>query len=384
MKKFFLLTKYFSFLLALCAVFALMACKHDQKPETPDPTPNPGPNPGPNPTPDPSNKEYLSYETQGIPFTMVRIPDCKAQRISSKFQGGYGLTYVTLSPFYMMETEVTQELYYSVMGENPSKFTESDIEEGEEQMKRPVECVSWTDAVIFCNKLTEDVMGAEECVYDIGGGPAEKGSIKMIVNDEGKIERKGFRLPSSTEWEWACRGGHYQPIQYIGPILPETEFEGLDELEEQARYARINELNKKCWAMLPEYAWVGKEGKNKTHEVKKKKPNLYKLYDMSGNVAEWVWDTFLDDDSLGNYPDYIKKGEPVPEDIVKINPFGPEPQSTDDKITIRGSTTVPPDKNFPAHLLLYHSSCTYRLGSTVNSTANWLGFRIVCGELNGE
>jgi len=381
MKKFFRLTKRLSFLLALCAVL-FVGCKQGQGGGTNNP--NPTPNPNPNPDPKPPHKEgELPFTVQDIPFKMVKIPGCtEPQRLGTE---GYELRFVTLSPFYMLESEVTQELYLAVMGENPSKFTDSDLEEGEEQMKRPVDSVSWINAVIFCNTLTTALMGEEECVYDITGGPAEKSNVKIIFNSEGKIDRKGFRLPSESEWEWASRGGAYHVPQYIGPTLPDKDFEGMDNLTGQEWSDKYIELVKKYRAVISEYAWVGKAAGKKTHEVKKKKPNPYKLYDMGGNVYEWCFDTLGKyEDSEGNgYPDYIKKGEKVPENIVFHDYFGPKPTEVGMNEVLKGGSFFSPVPTNPDYAIS-HATCDYRAGSSANSTANYVGFRIVCSVLNEE
>ncbi|MDD5779536.1 MAG: formylglycine-generating enzyme family protein [Bacteroidales bacterium] len=85
---------------------------------------------------------------------------------------------VTLSDYYIGETEVTQELWTAVMGDNPSHFTEN--------MQRPVEQVSWNDCQTFIQKLNE-LTGAN------------------------------FRLPTEAEWEFAARGGrNSRGYQYSG------------------------------------------------------------------------------------------------------------------------------------------------------------------------
>ena len=70
----------------------------------------------------------------------------------------------SIQPFVMGQYEVTQQLYSAVMGSNPSYFT-SDVATGETQELRPVENVSWYDAVVFCNELTKKVLGEGACVY---------------------------------------------------------------------------------------------------------------------------------------------------------------------------------------------------------------------------
>ena len=76
---------------------------------------------------------------------------------------------VTLSDYYIGETEVTQELWQAVMGINLSYFS------GYPQ--RPVETVSWNDCQTFITKLNE-------------------------------LTGKNFRLPTEAEWEYAARGGN--------------------------------------------------------------------------------------------------------------------------------------------------------------------------------
>ena len=168
--------------------------------------------------------------------------------------------------YSIMATEVTQELYKSVMGENPSKF------KGEKNL--PVENVSWYDAIVFCNRLS--VKEGLKPVYSIDGVtnvsmwdyvPHKENSIsKKIKWDE---KANGYRLPTVEEWQYAAKGGQ------------EFKYSGSDNIDE--------------------VAWYKDNSGEKTHPVAQKKPNGYGLYDMSGNVWEWCWDSYSNDSSRRYY-----------------------------------------------------------------------------------
>ena len=161
-----------------------------------------------------------------VSFTMVKVEGGTFRMGATKEQGDDAYSneipahQVTLSSYYIGETEVTQALWEAVMGRNPSHFKGNN---------RPVEQVSWDDCQIFIQKLNQ------------------------------KTGRK-FRLPTEAEWEFAARGGK-KSRSY--------KYSGSKTIDDVAWYTET----------------TNDEG---TRDVKTKKPNELGLYDMSGNIREWV------------------------------------------------------------------------------------------------
>nr|WP_005899564.1 MULTISPECIES: AAA family ATPase [Fusobacterium] len=162
----------------------------------------------------------------------------------------------------------TQEMWLEVEENNPSCF------KGD---KRPVETVSWWDIIYYCNKMSKKYN--LEPVYNITYDDFDKEVLKINQIGESPAEpdkadfkkTEGFRLPTEVEWEWFARGGEV--------AVQDGTFD--------KSYAGNNNIEK--------VAWYSNNSKEQTHEVGMKLPNQLGLYDCSGNIFEWCYDIYIEE-----------------------------------------------------------------------------------------
>jgi formylglycine-generating enzyme required for sulfatase activity len=146
--------------------------------------------------------------------------------------------------YWIGEKEVTQEAYEHIMGVNPSEFRGNDL---------PVDSVSWIDATQFCQRLTE---------FERNAGRLPDGYV--------------YRLPTEAEWEYAARANTSTPFSF-GPAADPSmgNFHG-------------------SYSATGEIAGKSAEDRYGTLPVGSFSPNPFGLFDVHGNIAEWVLDRFWD------------------------------------------------------------------------------------------
>ena len=153
---------------------------------------------------------------------------------------------VKLKSFLMAKHPITQTFYHEITGQSPSVFTGA---------QRPVESITWRDAVLFCNLLSNKC--ALQCCY-LFHSTTEEISFNPLAN--------GYRLPTEAEWEYACR----------------ATTTGI-------RYGELEDI-----------AWYKGNAAGETQPVGLKEPNFFGLHDMLGNVWEWCTDIY-DESVYGSY-----------------------------------------------------------------------------------
>ena len=220
---------------------------------------------------------------------------------------------VKLSPYKLGKTEVPYEVWYEVRTwaeSNGYAFANKGREGSngsdgaaptELNKKHPVTCVSWGDCIVWCNAYTHKTNNAEsECIYRKSKTDttvlkdATKGSAYYAAYAD--MSKKGFRLPTEAEWEYAARW--------------QSESTNAEQYGE-VWLTKLNSASgaKADWDNADEtkaVAWYWDNSDSKTHPVGEKRKNALGLHDMSGNVWEWCFDWY--DDPTVNDAAYTSGG----------------------------------------------------------------------------
>ena len=171
---------------------------------------------------------------------------------------------VNLSAFQIASTVVTWAQWQSVYAERNSYGYTFDSNAPRQKADNQPACpISWYNAVLFCNLLSEKE-GLKPVYYtDAAKTIVYRGGLNDLSGQWVDWNADGYSLPTEAQWEYACRAGSTG-----------TYFWGEDK------------------ALAGNYCWFGEAADAQIHPVAQKGPNAWGLFDICGNCAQWCWDFY--------------------------------------------------------------------------------------------
>lgn len=255
-----------------------------------------------------------------IDFELVQVPGAPSFPIGVEDEGSCSeINY----PYYLGKYQVTYGLWKQVYDwatkeergfgqyffKEPGRMGGGDLEVVKTE-QHPVTLITWRDAMIWCNALTEYYNAANgtnlECVYTYRGGPVRdaRNPNAAACDNVTAGPGDGFRLPLSMEWELAAR--------YIGPWPPTETPLAAQAILMGGIYWTPGSYASGAWAdwtndaAVAEVAWHYYNSSYHTHEVGELAGNALGIHDMSGNIWEFCFD--LQDDGNPSHVGRVFRG----------------------------------------------------------------------------
>lgn len=295
----------------------------------------------------PVNNDSKIVKLGNVEFKMKEVPGAKAKSMKLHLWGD--VNEQLIQPFWMAETELTSEVWTEVYiwatGDlnfnkridnkeisgkyqfaNSGKVENYDPHDlgwditfdpsDDKNKEYPISFINWNDAIVFCNAITEYYNELYpnyklSTVYNLNGLPIRDSSnrnFKILNNVEPDNEATGFRLPDESEWLCAAsyingrKWNHAKKASgdYSGRV--DRPIERMTQPEFVIGKILIGDIFVKYSNKVGEYAWYDENSNTgngpEVQQVALKKPNALGLYDMSGNLFEYIWSKTLENETI--------------------------------------------------------------------------------------